>query len=109
MDCLFCKIIDGQIPATRLFENEYTVAFADINPQAPTHILVIPKTHVAGISETTDDTVFAQTLATLREIARQRYLSDYRVVINNGAEAGQTVFHLHMHLLAGRPFAWPPG
>ncbi len=108
-DCLFCKIIEGQIPGDIVKKTDRITAFRDISPQAPTHILVIPNTHVASVSETSEDQVFSDVLGAARDIAREQNLSDYRLVVNNGAGAGQSVFHLHFHLLAGRPFSWPPG
>lgn len=108
-DCLFCKIIAGDIPAKIVHQDDKITAFTDINPQAPTHILVIPNTHVASISRTEDATLFGDVLAGLRDIAAKLNLDNYRVAINNGAGAGQSVFHLHAHLLSGRAFTWPPG
>lgn len=108
-ECLFCKIIEGQIPGDILMKNEKVTAFRDINPQAPTHILIIPNTHVASVSETSDSQIFSDILAAARDLARENGIEDYRLVTNNGASAGQSVFHLHLHLLAGRDFTWPPG
>jgi len=108
---IFQQIIEGTIPADIVYQDDAVLAFRDINPQAPTHILIIPKKAVAGISsldESDRDSTAALFLAAKR-IAIQESLTDYRLVINNGAGAGQTVFHLHLHLLGGRPFTWPPG
>ena len=108
-DCLFCRIVAGTIPAEIVEQTETTTAFRDISPQAPTHLLIIPNQHVASASAVTTPEVFAELLSTTTRLAQRLDLSDYRLVINNGAGAGQTVFHLHLHLLAGREFAWPPG
>ncbi len=109
--CLFCRIGRREIPAKIVFENEHALAFHDVAPKAPTHVLVIPKVHVAALSGTT--AVHAEALGAcllaVTEIARTLGLSSYRVVANDGADAGQSVFHLHFHLMGGRPFAWPPG
>ena len=111
MKTLFQKIIDKEIPADIVFEDDQVCAFNDINPQAPTHILVIPKKPLPGISnmDSQDQGLIGHLMFTATQIAKEKGLADYRMVINNGAGAGQTVFHLHLHLLAGRPFHWPPG
>ncbi len=108
-DCLFCKIINEDIPADIVYQNPKVTAFRDINPQAPTHILVIPNHHVDSVSQTEDSDTFSHVLSAAKTIAAQESLTDFRLVINNGAKAGQTVSHLHLHLLSGRPFSWPPG
>ena len=111
-DCLFCKIAAKQIPAKVVFEDGDVFAFADINPQAPTHLLICPKKHFASLSEAVagDQAVLGKMALVAAELARERKLeSGYRTVMNTGAGAGQTVFHLHMHLLGGRVFHWPPG
>lgn len=108
-DCLFCRIASGDIPVNAVMETETTLSFPDIAPQAPTHVLVIHKQHTASLSETTEEAILGQLVSAVRETAAALQLKDFRVVINNGAEAGQSVFHLHAHLLAGRPFQWPPG
>jgi histidine triad (HIT) family protein len=111
-DCLFCKIAAGEIPVTRLFETAEVVAFPDIHPQAPVHMLVIPKRHLASLAHATpEDTEMLGTLcAAAVEVARQQGLGDgYRLVVNTGADCGQTVEHLHVHLLGGRHMGWPPG
>jgi histidine triad (HIT) family protein len=111
--CLFCRIATGEIPAKKVYEDGDVVAFNDINPQAPTHILVIPRKHVPSLDDLGEDDVAAVGTALLRasEIARNLHLSSdgYRVVINQGEAAGQTVFHVHFHVLGGRNFGWPPG
>lgn len=108
-DCLFCKIVAGEIPAEKVDQSESVTIFKDINPQAPIHYLLIPNTHIVSVAETEDPAIFAQVFQAARDIARKKNLSDYRLVTNIGAEAGQSVFHLHVHLLAGRPLTWPPG
>ena len=109
--CLFCRIVKREIPAAIVHEDENVLAFRDVAPKSPTHILVIPKTHLAKLSETkaADAALLGTVLHTLNGIAAQEGLTDYRVVANNGAGAGQSVFHVHFHLMAGRAFAWPPG
>lgn len=111
-DCLFCKIASGAIPVTRLYEDEQILAFPDIHPQAPVHILVIPRQHFASLAHTTpeDAGLLGQMLAATTEIARQQNLANgYRLVINTGSDGGQTVEHLHIHLLGRRHMGWPPG
>jgi histidine triad (HIT) family protein len=112
MDCLFCKIAAGTIPVTRLYEDEQVLAFPDINPQAPVHVLLIPKQHIASLAQTTkeDAALLGHLLAAAAEVAQQQGLvNGYRLVINTGADGGQTVEHLHIHLLGGRHMEWPPG
>jgi histidine triad (HIT) family protein len=109
-DCLFCKIIAGEIPATKVFENEDVFSFADLNPQAPVHVLVVPKKHVRDLAELGADPATAGALVTgIRAVASEVGVTDFRTVFNTGAGAQQTVFHVHAHVLAGRPFEWPPG
>jgi histidine triad (HIT) family protein len=109
-DCLFCKIVAGEIPSTKVYEDEQTYAFADVNPQAPTHVLVVPKKHYADLVEVSGDPgVSAALLAGIANLARQQGLTDFRTVLNTGAEVGQSVFHVHAHVLAGRAMTWPPG
>lgn len=110
-DCLFCRIVRREIPATIVREDEDTLAFRDIDPKAPTHVLVIPKTHVASLNEANDPATLGRVLLAAREIAKSEGIADtgYRTVINTGAEAGQTVHHVHVHLLGGRHMSWPPG
>ena len=109
--CLFCRIVRHEIPANIVAETEHCVAFRDINPQAPVHILVIPREHVASLSETTDPTVVGRLTLLAAELAAKEGIAarGYRAVINTNADAGQTVFHLHLHLLGGRHMKWPPG
>ena len=109
--CLFCRIVRGEIPARIVHETEHTVAFADINPQAPLHVLVIPREHVASLAEAKDPALIGRLALAAAEIARAEgaEAAGYRTVINTNADAGQTVFHLHLHLLAGRRMKWPPG
>jgi histidine triad (HIT) family protein len=109
-DCLFCRIVAGEIPSTKVFEDEHAYAFADTNPQAPTHVLVVPKKHYADLPELAKDPEAAAGLvAGIRAVAEQQGLAEFRTVFNTGAGVGQTVFHVHAHLLGGRPFGWPPG
>lgn len=106
-DCIFCKIISGDIPSTKVFENEHVYAFRDINPQAPVHILVIPKEHVASVAEITAENSYlaAKCFEAVSVIARAEGLqAGFRVISNSGAAAGQTVFHMHFHIMGGRPF-----
>jgi histidine triad (HIT) family protein len=109
--CLFCRIVRGEIPAKLVAETAECVAFRDINPQAPTHVLVIPREHVPSLAEATDPALVGRLALLAAEIARQEGIAEggYRTVINTGADAGQTVLHIHLHLLGGRPLSWPPG
>lgn len=108
---LFQKIIDREIPADIVFENDSVCAFRDVNPQAPTHILVIPKKPLASLSAMADGDklLIGELMFQAKEVAAKEGLKDFRLVINNGAGAGQTVFHLHVHILGGRGMTWPPG
>src|ERR1700751_2429338 len=111
-DCLFCKIIVGEIPSKKVYEDEHTFAFEDIDPKAPTHVLIVPKKHIGGLKEADaeDAEIVGRCHIAAAEIARQRGIEDgYRTVLNVGPGAGQSVFHLHVHLLGGRTLAWPPG
>ena len=112
-DCLFCKIVEGTIPADIIHETDTTLAFRDINPQAPVHVLIIPRMHIATINDIDDaDREIVGSLYTAaRDIAAQEGIADfgYRAVMNCNEGAGQTVFHIHLHLLGGRPLTWPPG
>jgi histidine triad (HIT) family protein len=110
-DCLFCKIVAGDIPAEVVHAGERTVAFRDINPQAPLHVLVVPRAHEpnAAASAQADAAMFAEIATTARTVATAEGYDDYRLVFNTGAGVGQTVFHTHCHVLAGRPMTWPPG
>ncbi len=111
-DCLFCRIVAGEIPTKKVYEDEHTFAFEDINPQAPIHLLVIPKKHIRGLKEalTEDAAIIGRCHLTAATLARQRGIEEgYRTVLNVGPGAGQSVFHLHVHLLGGRSLNWPPG
>jgi len=111
-DCLFCKIIAGSIPANRVFEDEFCIGFPDIDPKAPTHLLVVPKVHIASLAKTNGEhtLLLGQLIEAATEIARGQKLDQgYRIVINTGDDGGQTVHHLHLHLLGGRAMLWPPG
>jgi histidine triad (HIT) family protein len=113
MGCLFCSILEKKVPADVVFENEHTLAFRDIRPVAPTHVLIVPKRHVAAVHELTDADAaeMGHLLVAARKVADQLGLTagGYRLVINDGEHAGQTVHHVHLHVLGGRPMAWPPG
>jgi histidine triad (HIT) family protein len=112
-NCLFCRILAGEIPSTKVYEDDLSLAFRDINPQAPTHVLIIPKKHIASLNELSQDdrelmghlSLVASKLAAQLGVAA----SGYRTVINTGASAGQSVWHIHLHLLGGRQLGWPPG
>ena len=110
-NCLFCRIVRKEIPATIVLENEHVVAFRDIDPKAPTHVLVVPKVHVATLDDATDASMLGELQLAATAIARTEGIVDggYRTVVNCGADAGQTVFHVHLHLLGGRKLGWPPG
>jgi histidine triad (HIT) family protein len=111
-DCLFCRIIAGEIPSKKVHEDEHTFAFEDLDPKAPTHVLVVPKKHIRGLKEATveDAGAVGHCHLAAAEIARQRGIENgYRTVLNVGPGAGQSVFHLHVHLIGGRHLAWPPG
>ena len=111
-DCVFCRIVAGEIPAKKLFEDDDVVAFHDLNPQAPVHVLVVPRRHVASLDAAAEGDVplLGSLLAGARRAARETGVgAAYRVVNNCGAAAGQSVFHIHLHVLGGRTFAWPPG
>ena len=112
-DCLFCRIVRKEIPASVVYEDDELVAFTDINPQAPLHALVIPKRHIATLNDVqgTDDALVGQMVRRAAAIAREKGYADsgFRTVFNTNAQAGQTVFHIHLHVLAGRGLSWPPG
>jgi histidine triad (HIT) family protein len=112
-DCIFCKIVAGEIPATKVYEDERAVAFRDINPQAPTHALVIPRSHIASLNEAggADEPLLGHLLRVAARVARDEGHAEegYRAVVNTGPRAGQTVFHVHVHVLGGRALTWPPG
>ena len=112
MSCLFCKIADGSIPSTAVYQDEVCYAFSDIHPQSPVHILIIPRKHFASLDDTGAEhrELLGHLLQTAAKIAREKALGKgYRVVINTGEDGGQTVDHLHLHLLGGRSHSWPPG
>ena len=112
-ECIFCRIATGDIPATRVYEDDICIAFNDLSPQAPTHILIIPREHFDSLDKATSNEkeTLGHLLLVAADIARDRGFAEngYRVVINTNSDGGQTVFHLHVHLLAGRPFVFPPG
>ncbi len=112
-DCLFCQIDKGEIPAEKVYDGEEVYAIKDINPQAPTHLLIIPKKHFSSLMDMgdSDERLFGATLNVGRHLAHKMNLepSGFRIVLNTGSGAGQSVFHVHFHLLAGRPMTWPPG
>jgi histidine triad (HIT) family protein len=111
-DCIFCKIVSGEIPSKKVYEDEHTLAFEDLDPQGPTHVLVIPKKHIAGLKEALpeDAELVGKCHLAAARIASQRNLNNgYRTVLNVGPNAGQSVFHLHVHLIGGRKMNWPPG
>lgn len=112
MSCVFCKIAEGQIPSTPVFQDDQTYAFADINPRAPVHVLIVPRDHIDSLDQADEGqrALLGHLLWTAAEIARQKGLGNgYRVVVNAGPDGGQTVDHLHLHLLGGRMMTWPPG
>lgn len=112
-DCIFCKIVSGDIPSTKIFEDEQVIAFRDINPQAPTHVLVVPKRHIPGVNELTEanEALVGHVYGVISKLVRELGIdeSGYRVVVNSGADGQQSVPHLHFHVLGGRLLAWPPG
>ena len=110
-DCIFCKIASGEIPATVVARTDRLVAFRDVGPQAPVHVLVIPTEHLASLEEVKDGQLLGEMLLLARQIAREEKIAadGYRIVLNTNRNGGQTVFHLHLHLLGGRRLTWPPG
>lgn len=110
-DCLFCKIVAGDLPTDRVLESERTIAFRDISPQAPVHVLVIPRQHLPDIAAVAQagDGLLDELVAQARQVAADAGIADYRLVFNTGAGAGQSVWHAHAHVLGGRPMTWPPG
>lgn len=110
-DCLFCRIVQGEILVPLVAQNDRAVAFRDINPQAPVHILVVPRQHVSSLAQAADASELGAIALLAAQVARQEGIEQggYRVVMNTGADGGQSVAHLHMHLLGGRPMSWPPG
>lgn len=113
MSCLFCKIVAGEIPAQTVFENDRVLAFRDINPTAPTHILVIPKKHIATMNDATEDdgSLLGEMMLVAKDIANQEGVAEdgFRLALNTNHHGGQSVYHIHLHLLAGRQMSWPPG
>lgn len=110
-DCLFCAIAAGEIPSNKVYEDEVCYAFFDIDPQAPTHFLVIPKEHISSVAAVTEENsaVVAHIFTVIAKVTKEMGLASYRVVSNIGEQAGQSVLHLHFHVLAGRDMTWPPG
>jgi histidine triad (HIT) family protein len=110
-DCIFCRIVRGEIPGARVAEDEHCIAFRDLHPQAPLHVLVIPREHVTSLNDVTDPALVGRLATMAARIAREEGVdgAGYRTVINTNGDGGQTVFHLHLHLLAGRRMTWPPG
>lgn len=110
-ECIFCKIARGEVPAKMLVNNKEIAAFRDLNPQAPVHILIIPKKHVASLDDASDSDLLGRMMVLAAALARQEKIarSGYRTVVNTGRDGGQSVDHLHIHLLGGRGFTWPPG
>ena len=110
-DCLFCKIAAGEIPSNKVYEDDQVFAFYDIDPQAPTHFLVVPKAHIGSVSEIDggNSAVVAHIFEVIAKLTKEQGLESYRVVSNIGEQAGQSVFHLHFHVLSGRDMTWPPG
>ena len=113
MNCLFCRIVAGEVPADVIYQDQHSVAFRDVNPQAPVHVLVIPREHMESLDEAArqDEAPLGHLLRVAARVANEQGLSEsgYRTVINTGAGAGQSVFHLHLHVLGGRELNWPPG
>lgn len=109
--CLFCRIASGEIPSDKIFENNELIAFRDINPQAPTHVLIVPKKHIEQVAdlEESDAPLVGRLIVAAKKLANELGLEHFRLVVNNGEGAGQSVWHLHVHLLGGRSFKWPPG
>jgi histidine triad (HIT) family protein len=109
-DCLFCRIVAGKLPATVVYEDDDVMAINDVFPRAPFHVLVVPRKHVERLSDLEDEPLGGRLLQVVRRVARQGGVGDnFRLVVNNGDSAGQNVLHLHLHVLGGRDFAWPPG
>ncbi|MCX7834806.1 MAG: histidine triad nucleotide-binding protein [bacterium] len=111
MECIFCKIVKGEIPSKTIYEDSYVHVFQDIDPKAPIHWLIVPNKHIASIAELNEDDseIIGKLLLQISKLAKEHSIGDYRIVANTGRNAGQSVFHLHFHILAGRTFSWPPG
>jgi histidine triad (HIT) family protein len=109
-DCLFCRIVAGKLPATVVYEDDDVMAINDVFPRAPFHVLVVPRKHIAKLSDLDDEPLGGRLLQVVRKVARQGGVGDnFRLVVNNGDHAGQSVWHMHLHVLGGREFGWPPG
>ena len=109
-DCVFCRIVAGEIPAKLVYEDERAIAFEDLHPAAPLHVLVVPRAHVARLADLDDAALAGHPLQVVRRVAREGgHAENFRLVVNNGDRAGQSVWHLHLHVLGGRQFSWPPG
>jgi len=112
-DCLFCKILDGEIPCDKVYENEHVIVFRDVNPQAPTHVLVIPRNHISTVNDLTEDNknIVGEMMLAAQHVAKLEGIDEagYRLIMNCNEGAGQTVFHIHLHVLGGRALNWPPG
>lgn len=111
MGCLFCKLVGGEIPSNKVYEDDLSYAFHDISPQAPTHFLVVPKAHITSVSAVNEENapIVGHIFSVIAKVTKELGLDSYRVVSNIGESAGQTVFHLHFHVLSGRDMTWPPG
>lgn len=108
-NCIFCKIANGEIPTDFVYETQNVVVFKDINPQAPIHLLVVPKKHIETLNDLNDEKLSAELINAVQQAAKKLDIKEYRTVINTGKSAGQEVFHLHIHIMAGRSFTWPAG
>ena len=108
-DCIFCKIANGEIPSDFIYEDEKVVAFNDLNPQAPVHFLVIPKKHYASLNDIDSKEAFADIFSAIPKVTAKLGIREYRTIVNTGESAGQTVFHIHVHVMSGRKFNWPAG
>ena len=108
-NCIFCKIANGEIPTDFVYQSSSVVVFKDINPQAPTHLLVVPKEHIETLNDLKDDKLAAELINAIQQATKKLGIREYRTVINTGKSAGQEVFHLHIHIMAGRSFTWPAG
>ncbi len=108
-DCIFCKIAKKEIPSNFIYEDENVAAFNDLNPQAPVHFLIIPKKHYDSLNEINSKEGFADIFSAIPKICKKLGIKEYRTIVNTGSSAGQTVFHIHVHVMAGREFSWPAG